>query len=133
MYELLNNKIREEESEGKTIDSLLCIAITKFFKALLECNITGFAILLLKKDYLDPFVKVYDNLTNKKGLVGSVLLSLFKAIERKGVHYENLAKHLAEKHPSLKLILKRFIETGQPKEKETPELKPRTDCFDILS
>jgi hypothetical protein len=79
---------------------LLNIAIIKFYKCLVASGFKPYITEIIKYDLLDVVIDIYDKLANKRNMIGSIILELFRIITRDGI--SNLARHLWERHETIR-------------------------------
>mmetsp|Transcript_25265 Transcript_25265/g.29137 ORF Transcript_25265/g.29137 Transcript_25265/m.29137 type:complete len:642 (+) Transcript_25265:1-1926(+) len=73
-------------------NKLLNIGIVKFHKALINTGFKPYVTHMIKFDYLEPVVDIFEKNLNKRNMIGSIVLELFHVIDKKA--FSELAKHL---------------------------------------
>ena len=63
-------------------NKLLNIGILKIYKSMILCGFKPYITLMIKENYLDTVINIYENNPNKKNMISSIVLEIFSIIEK---------------------------------------------------
>lgn len=92
---------------------ILHMWVLKFHKALLMCSFMPYVTQMIKLDLLEPVVKIWDQIDNKKNMIASIVRDLWVTIDKK--EYAELARHLCDKYAQVRPFLSECAAKFQPK------------------
>ena len=63
-------------------NKLLNIGILKIYKSMILCGFKPYITLMIKENYLDTVISIYENNPNKRNMISSIVLEIFSIIEK---------------------------------------------------
>lgn len=77
-YSIIDNVNKLKNCNSKVLN----IGIIKFHKCLIMCGFRPYITHMIKFDFLDPVVEIFDKNPNKRNMIASIVLELFLMIEK---------------------------------------------------